>query len=342
MACAMRWIRSGGMADTVPLLELRRLTVEFGSGPVPLRALDSVDLSMARGEVVGLVGESGCGKSVLALAVLGLIEPPGRVSAEAMRFAGQDLLTLSPAARRRLLGKGMAMIFQDPTSSLNPCYTIGFQLSETLKVHLGGNRRWRRQQALALLEQVGIPGPANRLPAFPHQLSGGLCQRVMIALALAGNPILLIADEPTTALDVTIQAQILVLLRELQRQRGMGLLLITHDLALVAEHCQRVLVLYAGQVVEMGPVAEVFASPQHPYTAALLAALPERNTEGQPLATIPGVVPGAYDRPSGCLLHPRCEFASERCRLQRPEWREVQGRWVRCHMPLSEPPINAD
>jgi dipeptide transport system ATP-binding protein len=326
----------------VKLLELRRLTVEFGGGSVPLRALDGVDLVMEPGEVVGLVGESGSGKSVLALAVMGLIEPPGLVRAEVLRFAGQDLLTLSPAARRRLLGKGMAMIFQDPTTSLNPCYTVGFQLLETIKIHNGGNRSRRRQRALELLEQVGIPDPTSRLQAFPHQLSGGLCQRVMIALALAGHPKLLIADEPTTALDVTIQAQILELLRELQRQRGMGLLLITHDLALVAENCQRVVVLYAGQVVEMGSVDEVFASPRHPYTAALLAALPERNTGGERLATIPGVVPGAYDRPDGCLLHPRCEFAGERCRLQRPELREVGGRWVRCHRPLSEPPIDAD
>ena len=317
------------------LLDIEHLTVEFGAASAPFRAVDGVDLQIDAGEVVGIVGESGSGKSVLSLAVLGLVDFPGRVTARTLAFDGQDLLRLSARARRRLTGKDMAMVFQDPMTSLNPCYTVGFQIEETLRVHEGGSRAMRRQRALDLLAQVGIPDPASRLRAFPHQLSGGMSQRVLIALAIACNPRLLIADEPTTALDVTIQAQILGLLRDLQRQRGMALVLITHDLALAAENCQRVVVMYAGQVVESGPIAAVFAAPRHPYTRALLSALPESSTGQRRLATLAGVVPGQYDRPSGCLLHPRCPFVSERCRLQPPSLRPVgPQRQARCHAPL--------
>ncbi len=317
------------------LLDIEHLTVEFGPAAAPFRAVDGVDLQIDAGEVVGVVGESGSGKSVLSLAVLGLVDFPGRVTARTLAFDGQDLLRLSARARRRLTGKDMAMVFQDPMTSLNPCYTVGFQIEETLRVHEGGSRATRRQRALDLLAQVGIPDPASRLRAFPHQLSGGMSQRVLIALAIACNPRLLIADEPTTALDVTIQAQILGLLRDLQRQRGMALVLITHDLALAAENCQRVVVMYAGQVVESGPIAAVFAAPRHPYTRALLSALPESSTGQRRLATLAGVVPGQYDRPSGCLLHPRCPFVSERCRLQPPGLHPVgPQRQARCHTPL--------
>ena len=319
------------------LLDIERLTVEFGAAKAPFRAVDGVDLRVEPGEVIGVVGESGSGKSVLSLAVLGLVEFPGRVDARRLSFDGRDLLNLSPQARRKLTGKDLAMIFQDPMTSLDPCYTVGFQIEETLKVHEGGSRTARRQRALALLEQVGIPDPASRLRALPHQLSGGMRQRVMIAMAIACNPRLLIADEPTTALDVTIQAQIMSLLRDLQRQRGMALILITHDLALAAETCQRVVVMYAGQVVETGPIETVFAAPRHPYTAALLASLPERGAGERRLATLTGVVPGQYDRPAGCLLHPRCAFAAERCRLTPPELRGVgPDRQTRCHTPLDE------
>ncbi len=226
------------------------------------------------------------------------------------------------------------MIFQEPMTSLNPCFTVGFQLTEGLKVHEGGTRAERRERAIELLDKVGIPSPEQRLGAFPHQLSGGMNQRVMIAMAIACNPRLLIADEPTTALDVTIQAQILDLLIELQRDRGMALILITHDMGVVAETAQRVMVQYAGQQAEAQEVKGLFADPQHPYTAALLHALPER-CEERILPTIPGIVPGAGDRPSGCLFHPRCEFATDRCTLEPPAFADGPRGKVRCHYPLT-------
>src|SRR6058998_1605124 len=258
--------------------------------------------------------------------------------AKRMRFAGRDLLALSDAGRRALVGKDIAMIFQDPLASLNPCFTVAFQLTETLRIHGTEeercSRKVRRARALELLQQVEIPDAAARLHAFPHQLSGGMAQRVMIATAIACNPRLLIADEPTTALDVTVQAQVLELLVRLQRERGMALLLITHDLAVVAETAQRVVVMYAGQQVETGPVPAIFEAPKHPYTQALLAALPEHNVDQARLKAIPGVVPGQHDRPVGCLLHPRCDYAVARCRVERPPLAGPSGRQARCHFPL--------
>ena len=317
------------------LLEIENLTVEFGSEERPFKAVDNVCLRVDKGEVVGIVGESGSGKSVTSKAVMGLIDWPGRVRAEQLEFAGADLLTMSEKQRRKLTGRDVAMIFQEPMTSLNPCFTVGFQIMEALKIHEGGSKAVRRTRALELLEQVGIPDPVARLKAFPHQLSGGMSQRIMIAMAIACNPKLLIADEPTTALDVTIQAQIIDLLLDLQQQREMALVLITHDLALVAEAAQRVVVMYAGQVVETGPVPEIFETPRHPYTAALLEALPEHSVGHARLQTIPGVVPGQFDRPSGCLLNPRCKFANERCRTEAPRLETLpDGRQVRCHTPL--------
>ena len=316
------------------LLEIDNLTVEFGAEEAPFRAVDGVTLTVDKGEVVGIVGESGSGKSVTSLAVMGLIDWPGRVTADRLLFDGQDLLNLPAKERRQLVGKEVAMIFQDPMTSLNPCYTVGFQIMEALKVHEGGRRSERKRRTLELLDQVGIPDPGTRLKAFPHQLSGGMSQRVMIAMAIACNPRLLVADEPTTALDVTIQAQIMDLLQDLQRQRQMGLMLITHDLAVVAETCERVVVMYAGQVVEAGLVAQIFAAPRHPYTQALLNALPERSEGSRRLSTIKGVVPGQYDRPKGCLLNPRCPYAQERCRLEPPQLRPIDSGQVRCHTPL--------
>ena len=320
------------------LLEVEGLRVEFGSEADPLIAVDGVDLSLDTGEIVGCVGESGSGKSVTALALMGLVDFPGRVVASRMHFAGRDLLGLPDAGRRALVGKEIAMIFQDPLASLNPCFSVAFQLSETLRVHgtaeERASARVRRTRALELLQQVEIPDAEARLSAFPHQLSGGMAQRVMIAMAIACNPRLLIADEPTTALDVTVQAQVLELLVRLQRERGMALLLITHDLAVVAETVQRVIVMYAGQAVETGPVPEIFEMPKHPYTQALLAALPEHNVDRARLKAIPGVVPGQHDRPTACLLSPRCDYAVERCRREAPALAGPMERKVRCHFPL--------
>lgn len=320
----------------MPLLEIKNLTVEFGSTKKPFRAVDQVCMAIDKGEVIGIVGESGSGKSVTSKAVMGLIDWPGRVTAEQLEFDGRDLLALSDSQRRKITGREVAMIFQEPMTSLNPCFTAGYQISEAIKIHQGGSRSERRTRALELLEQVGIPDPKARLKAFPHQLSGGMSQRIMIAMAIACNPRLLIADEPSTALDVTIQAQIIDLLLNLQRRREMALLLITHDLALVAEAAQRVVVMYAGQIVETGPVPEIFDAPRHPYTSALLEALPERSVGHARLKTIPGVVPGQFDRPHGCLLHPRCRFATEQCRRQAPLLvEEGDGCQVRCHTPLT-------
>ena len=320
------------------LLEIEDLRVEFGTLQRPIRAVEGIDLAVDAAEVVGLVGESGSGKSVTALALLGLIDDPGRVHARRIAFDGQDLITASAASRRTLAGRDIAMIFQDPLSSLDPCYTAGFQLDEALKLHGNAAERAdaavRRDRALELLREVEIADPPARLRAYPHQLSGGMAQRVMIAMAIAGRPKLLIADEPTTALDVTVQAQVLALLMRLRREHRMAVLLITHDLAVVAETADRVVVMYAGQVMETGPVPVLFDAPRHPYTKALLDALPEHNFDRARLKTLPGVVPGAFDRPSGCLLSPRCEFATERCVVERPRLTGDAARAVRCHFPL--------
>jgi len=320
------------------LLEIEDLCVEFGTPQRPVRAVEGIDLAIDAAEVVGLVGESGSGKSVTALALLGLVDYPGRVHAKRMQFAGHDLMTASADARRALAGRDIAMIFQDPLTSLDPCYTVGFQLVEALKLHGSASEQTdaaiRHERAVALLREVEIADPLARLRAYPHQLSGGMAQRVMIAMAIAGRPKLLIADEPTTALDVTVQAQVLALLMRLRREHRMAVLLITHDLAVVAETADRVVVMYAGQVMETGPVPALFEAPRHPYTRALLEALPEHNFDRARLKTIPGVVPGAFDRPSGCLLSPRCEFATERCVVERPRLAGDAARAVRCHFPL--------
>src|SRR4029450_2666356 len=258
------------------LLEIEDLHVEFPSQAAVMHAVEGVSLSLNEGEVLGIVGESGSGNSAPMLAVMGLVAYPGRVRARRLQFAGRDILNLPDQARRALVGKDVAMIFQDPTTSLNPCFTIGFQLGETLRLHLGMDRKPPLRRSTQLLEQVGIPAASSRLADFPHQLSGGMNQRVMIAMAIACNPRLLIADEPTTALDVTIQAQILELLISLQRERGMALVLITHDMGVVAETAGSIMVMYAGQEVEQQPADRLFVQPSHPYTAKLLDALPER------------------------------------------------------------------
>ena len=318
------------------LLKIRNLSVDFATAAGPFRAVDSVDVDVERGEILAIVGESGSGKSVSMLATMGLLPWTATITADEMSFDGTDLRSLSRSARRRIIGKDLAMIFQEPMSSLNPCFTVGFQIREALKQHLDMDRKARQARAVELFEMVGIPDPERRLRAFPHQLSGGMNQRVMIAMAIACRPRLLIADEPTTALDVTIQAQILDLLTGLQNETGMGLILITHDMGVVAETAERVAVQYAGQKVEDQPVRDLFATPHHPYTAALLAALPERATERR-LPTIPGVVPGQHDRPAGCLFSPRCQFANDRCREVPPPVQPREIGLARCHYPLAVP-----
>jgi dipeptide transport system ATP-binding protein len=321
----------------MPLLEISNLCVEFPTATGMLRAVDEVSFELEEGEILGVVGESGSGKSVTMLALMGLVPFPGRITADRLAFEGRNLLAISDRDRRRLTGKDVTMIFQDPTTSLNPCFTVGFQLIEALQLHEGMDRKSARRRSIELLEQVGIPAPEKRLRAFPHQLSGGMSQRVMIAMAIACNPRLLIADEPTTALDVTIQAQILELLRSLQRNRGMALILITHNMGVVAEMARRIIVMYAGQIVEDRAAARLFDAPEHPYTAALLAALPERGGIDGRLATIPGMIPGVYDRPEGCLFSPRCAYATEHSRRVQPGLRAWQDGRIRCHYPLGDP-----
>lgn len=314
------------------LLDVNELSVQFGD----FKAVDRISYQVEQGQVVGIVGESGSGKSVSSLAIMGLIDFPGKVNAQAIHFDGRDLKQISARARRKIVGADVAMIFQDPMTSLNPCFTVGYQIMEALKIHQGGSKKARRDRAVNLLMSVGIPDPQNRLDAYPHQLSGGMSQRVMIAMAIACNPKLLIADEPTTALDVTIQGQIVELLLELQRKDNMALVLITHDLALVAEAAQKIIVMYAGQVVEMGDADVIFKAPLHPYTQALLRALPEFTQDKDRLASLPGVVPGKYDRPLGCLLNPRCPYANNKCQTQEPVLLdEGNGRRVKCHYPLT-------
>jgi dipeptide transport system ATP-binding protein len=322
------------------LLHIENLSVEFPAPGGSVRAVDGITLTLDPGDVLGIVGESGSGKSMAMLALMGLAPYPARVSAGKIHFEGRNLLRLTDAERRALTGKDMAMIFQEPMTSLNPSFTVGFQIMETLALHEHMDRKASRRRTIDLLEQVGIPAAESRLNAYPHQLSGGMNQRVMIAMAIACNPKLLIADEPTTALDVTIQAQILDLLLSLQRDRGMALILITHNMGVVADTTQRVAVMYAGQIMEERSTENLFASPQHPYTAALLAARPQASDGGR-LATIPGVVPGLYDRPHGCLFGPRCRYASPLTEQVRPDLRPWMDGQIRCHYPLGDPTRDA-
>lgn len=318
------------------LLDVKELSVHFGDKKTPFKAVDRISYQVAQGEVLGIVGESGSGKSVSSLAIMGLIDHPGRVSAESLQFENTNLLTLESKAKRQLIGADVAMIFQDPMTSLNPAYTVGFQIMEALKTHEGGTKKARKDRTLELLRLVGIPDPESRIDVYPHQLSGGMSQRVMIAMAIACRPKLLIADEPTTALDVTIQAQIMELLLELQKKECMSLILITHDLALIAEAADRIIVMYAGQIVEEGTAKDIFREPKHPYTQALLRSLPEFVEGKSRLASLQGVVPGKYDRPTGCLLNPRCPYATEYCRQVEPQLHHIGSRKVKCHTPLND------
>jgi peptide/nickel transport system ATP-binding protein len=317
---------------SAPLIEIEGLRVVFhGDGGRITHAVDQVDLSVASGATLGLVGESGCGKSVTSLAIMGLLPKQSAEVSGAIRFDGIDLLDVPDAKLRDLRGNRLAMIFQEPMTSLNPSFTIGDQIIETLLRHRGGTRRQARERAIALLRRVHMPSPEKRIDEYPHKLSGGMRQRVMIAMALACDPQLLIADEPTTALDVTLQAQILDLMRELKAASNAAIILITHDLGVVAEVCDEVAVMYAGEIVERAPVDELFANPQHPYTVGLLGSIPRLDHRVEHLATIEGMVPNMASLPAGCRFAPRCPFVSDPCIEAPPPLVSVsRGHTSRC------------
>jgi len=302
-----------------PVLSIRNLKTYFRTDDGDALAVDDVSLDVPAGKTVALVGESGCGKSVTSLSIMRLIpNPPGRIAGGSILLGGRDLLRLSEAEMRGVRGNAVSMIFQEPMTSLNPVFRVGDQIAATIRLHRGVSKTEARAQTIALLEQVGIPSPEERVDDYPHQMSGGMRQRVMIAMALACNPHLLIADEPTTALDVTIQAQILELLKSLQAQHGMAILLITHDLGIVAETADSVAIMYAGKIVEEAAVGELFANPKHPYTVGLFGSLPKMSDTREPLQTIPGQVPAATRFPSGCRFHPRCPHCMEVCKTTIP------------------------
>ncbi len=327
---------------TEPLLRVRDLKTYFVTdrGAGTARAVDGVSFDLQPGETLGIVGESGCGKTVTSLSILRLIpEPPGHIRPGSyIEFEGRNLLTLAPKELRAIRGNRIAMIFQEPMTSLNPVLTIGDQVAEAAIVHQRLSRRAARARAIEMLQQVGIPEPGSRVDDYPHQLSGGMRQRVMIAMALICHPQILIADEPTTALDVTIQAQILELLARLQQQLGMAVMLITHDLGVVAGTADRVVVMYAGQVVETAPTSALFARPRHPYTEGLMASIPRLDRPRERLHSIPGSVPAATAWPAGCRFHPRCPYAWEKCRTEEPPLldTEVAGHGARCWL-VTEP-----
>ncbi len=306
------------------LLDINHLSVSFRTADGDAKAVDDVSFSIAEGETVGVVGESGCGKTVTALAILRLVpEPPGRIDGGEIIYKGTNILALPMREMRKIRGNEISMIFQEPMTSLNPVFTCGYQIQEAVILHQKVGKKESMSRTLDMLGLVGIPDPAICAKSYPHQLSGGMRQRVMIAMALSCRPSLLIADEPTTALDVTIQAQILELLQSLQQRLGMAVLMITHDLGIVAETAERVVVMYAGQVVESGRVADIFHAPRHPYTIGLQASIPRGSKKGEKLTAIPGRVPDAYAHPTGCRFRDRCPFAEERCALGAIELREV-------------------
>ncbi|ETR74733.1 peptide ABC transporter ATP-binding protein [Afipia sp. P52-10] len=309
------------MSET--LLEVRDLRTYFETDRGLFKAVDGISFKVGRGQTVGLVGESGCGKSVTSLSIMGLVSETGSVDGGGIIFEGRDLLKMSTEERRLLRGQKLSMIFQEPMTSLNPVHTIGQQIVEGLRAHTDLSTQAARARAIEMLDLVRIPSAASRFDDYPHHMSGGMRQRVMIAMALACDPTLLIADEPTTALDVTIQAQILDLLRDLQQRLGMAILMITHDLGVIAEIADEVVVMYAGKIVESGPVRDLFSDPQHPYTIGLLGSIARMDVERSRLATIEGVVPSAHNQPSGCRFAPRCPFADHRCHFDPPPLREI-------------------
>ncbi|MEO5688284.1 MAG: ABC transporter ATP-binding protein [Burkholderiaceae bacterium] len=321
---------------TGPLLEVRDLCVEFPTRHGTLRALDGVSFDISAGEILGIVGESGAGKSLTGAAIIGLLEPPGRVCGGQILLEGRRIDDLRNDSMRLLRGKEIGAIFQDPLTSLNPLYTVGRQLVETLRTHLPLSAAQARERAIDLLRQTGIPAPEARLAQYPHEFSGGMRQRVVIALALAGEPKLIIADEPTTALDVAVQAQIIRLLRGLTQAHGASVMLITHDMGVIAETCDRVAVMYAGRIVEIGPVDEIIHRPAHPYTVGLMASVPSLYDDAGRLAQIQGSLPRLGEIPAGCAFHPRCPKASPRCSDERPDLALVQRTRAACWWPIIE------
>lgn len=317
------------------LLQIRNLNVRFSHASHSFTAVEGFDLSIERGEILGIVGESGSGKSLAMLALTGLIDPQSQVTADRMCFDEHNLLTLSKVQHRKILGKDIAMVFQDPLSNLNPSLTIGYQIGEVIKTHTSLRGRALKERVIELIDLVEISAAKTRFDAYPHQLSGGVNQRVMIAMAIACEPKLLIADEPTTALDVTTQSQIMALLINLQKNQNMALIMITHDLALIAEMADRVMVMYAGQVVEARKAADIFMHPLHPYTAALLGSIPEHTLNSTRLQALKGMVPGQYDRPEGCLFSTRCAYVTAQCEQRRPQLNGSDAHQVRCFFPLS-------
>ena len=322
------------MSPSDPLLSVRDLRTTFSTDAGDARAVDGVSFDVGAGETVGLVGESGCGKSVTALSILRLIQPPGRIErGSSIRLEGRDLMALSEREMRDVRGNRVAMVWQEPLSALNPVFTVGDQIAEVARVHAGASRATAHAKAIEMLRLVGIAAPEERAGAYPHQLSGGMRQRVVIAMALVMSPALLIADEPTTALDVTIQAQILELLREVQQRMGMSVVLITHDLGVVAETASRVIVMYAGEVVEEAPVGAIFAAAHHPYTEGLLRAMPRLGSSRDRLLVIPGSVPPPTAWPAGCRFRDRCPYAWERCEREHPPLYQIDATHVsRCHL----------
>lgn len=314
------------------LLSVRNLKTHYFTQDGVVRAVDGVDFDINRGKILGIVGESGCGKSQSVLSVMGLIpKPPGKIVDGEIIFEGKDLVKATEAEMRAIRGNDISMIFQEPMTSLNPVFTIGNQIMEAIMLHQKLNKQDARAKAIEMLELVGIPAPDKRVDEYPHQLSGGMRQRVMIAMALSCNPKLLIADEPTTALDVTIQAQILDLMKKLQNDIGMAIALITHDLGVIAEVVERVVVMYAGKIVEEAPVGELFSKPLHPYTLGLLGSIPAIDKKTDRLKVIPGIVPNPMNLPPGCRFNPRCEYVMDICREQEPEIKKVgPDHSVRC------------
>ncbi|MES2718210.1 MAG: ABC transporter ATP-binding protein [Pseudomonadota bacterium] len=313
-----------------PLLDVQHLRVEFPTRRGTLLALDDVSFTIAPGEILGVVGESGAGKSLTGAAIIGLLEPPGRVASGQILLAGERIDNLPPEAMRKIRGKRIGAIFQDPLTSLNPLYTVGRQLIETIQVHLGLDASAARQRAISLLQSTGIPAAEQRIDQYPHQFSGGMRQRVVIALALAAQPELIVADEPTTALDVSIQAQIIALLKNLTKQQGAAVMLVTHDMGVIAEACDRVAVMYAGRVVEIGPVAQVIHHPAHPYTVGLMGSIPAMDSERERLMQIDGAMPRLNAIPAGCAFNPRCPQVMDRCRTQRPDLLEAGATRAAC------------